>query len=45
MTNAVQQGAQAPIITLNGVVIQSGGKLSERRIREELEKIGILPTA
>lgn len=45
VTNAVQQGAQAPIITLNGQVIQSGGKLSERRIREELEKLGILPTA
>ncbi len=45
VTEAVQQGAEAPIITLNGQVIQRGGKLSERLIREELEKLGVLPTA
>ncbi|TVR87818.1 MAG: hypothetical protein EA428_12750 [Spirochaetaceae bacterium] len=45
VTEAVQQGAEAPIITLNGRVIQRGGKLSERIIREELEKLGILPNA
>ncbi len=44
VTEAVQQGAEAPIITLNGQVIQRGGKLSERVIREELEKLGIAPT-
>ena len=42
---AVQQGAEAPVITLNERVIQRGGKLSERIIREELEKLGILPNA
>lgn len=28
---------QTPFITVNGNIIQSGGKLSERNIREELE--------
>ncbi|MCA1753508.1 MAG: hypothetical protein LC641_02180 [Spirochaeta sp.] len=42
---AVQNGGTAPIIAFNGRVIQSGGKLSERVIREELEKLGIQPIA
>gem|GEM_PF-738493 len=34
----VQNGeAAAPIVTLNGELLQSGGKLSERKIREALE--------
>lgn len=30
-----------PIITVEGKVVHNGGKLSERVLREELEKIGI----
>lgn len=33
--------ALPPIITVEGKVVHSGGKLSERVLREELEKIGI----
>lgn len=29
---------QTPVVTLNGKIIQSGGKLSERVIRMEIEK-------
>ena len=29
---------QTPVITIDGKIIQSGGKLSERKIREELEQ-------
>lgn len=29
---------QTPVVTLNGKIIQTGGKLSERNIREELER-------
>lgn len=30
---------QTPVITLNGKIIQTGGKLSEKSIREEIEKM------
>ncbi|MEX1275091.1 MAG: hypothetical protein WEB62_11585 [Bacteroidota bacterium] len=30
-----------PYVTVNGALVQSGGKLSERRIREQLELMGI----
>ncbi len=30
---------QTPVVTLNGKIIQTGGKLSERGIRVEIEKI------
>lgn len=33
--------ALPPIVTVEGKVVLSGGKLSERVLREELEKIGI----
>ncbi|MHB1686420.1 MAG: hypothetical protein ACYCVH_03470 [Ignavibacteriaceae bacterium] len=29
---------QSPVVTINGNIIQSGGKLSEREIRMEIEK-------
>ena len=32
-----------PYVTVNGTLVQSGGKLSERRIREQLELLGISP--
>lgn len=34
-----QEKFQTPLITLNGKIIQTGGKLSERGIRVEIEKI------
>lgn len=30
---------QTPVITLNGNIIQSGGKLSERNLRMEIKKL------
>lgn len=30
-----------PYVTVNGTLVQSGGKISERRIREQLELLGI----
>ncbi|MFA3781579.1 hypothetical protein ABRY23_00780 [Melioribacteraceae bacterium 4301-Me] len=30
---------QTPLVTLNGKIIQSGGKLSERNLRLEIEKL------
>lgn len=30
---------KVPVVTFNGKVIQSGGKLSERNIRSEIEKL------
>lgn len=33
-----QEKLQTPVITIDGKIIQSGGKLSERKIREELEQ-------
>jgi hypothetical protein len=32
-----------PYVTVNGTLVQSGGKISERRVREQLELIGISP--
>ena len=34
-----QEKFQTPVVTLNGKIIQTGGKLSERGIRVEIEKI------
>ena len=34
-----QEKLQTPVVTLNGKIIQTGGKLSERGIRVEIEKI------
>ncbi|MEX2444233.1 MAG: hypothetical protein WD492_11535 [Alkalispirochaeta sp.] len=40
VTSLVQNGeGTPPIVTLDGRVIQSGGKLRERLIREELQKM------
>ena len=36
-----QQDSQPPLVTVNGRLIQKGGKFSERLIKEELELIGI----
>lgn len=33
-----QEKLQTPVVTLNGKIIQKGGKLSERGIRVEIEK-------
>ena len=33
-----QEKLQAPVVTMNGKIVQSGGKLSERGIRIEMEK-------
>ncbi len=33
-----QEKLQTPVVTLNDKIIQSGGKLSDRIIREEIEK-------
>ncbi len=33
-----QEKLQTPVVTIDGKIIQSGGKLSERKIREELEQ-------
>ncbi len=44
----VQDGsAQAPIITVDDEIVQSGGKISERTIRDALEARGliVIPTA
>lgn len=35
----LQKGASPPFVTINGELIQSGGKLSERRIAEEIERL------
>ncbi len=37
----LEQGSQPPFVTVNGRLIQSGGKLSERLLKEDLERIGI----
>lgn len=38
MEGIQQEKLKTPVITVNGNLIQSGGKLSERNIREELER-------
>ena len=35
----LQDGTSPPFVTINGELIQSGGKLSERRIAQELERL------
>jgi len=37
--NLLKQGKSPPFVTVNGKLIQSGGKLSERSIRQELEQL------
>ena len=37
----LKRESQPPFVIVNGRLIQSGGKLSERLIKEELERIGI----
>ena len=40
----VQEGTGKPaIVTVNGAVVQTEGKLRERVVREELERIGLSP--
>ncbi len=39
MEGIQQEKFQTPVVTLNGKIIQTGGKLSERGIRVEIEKI------
>jgi len=41
MTRLQEGSAQVPIIAVNGEIVQSGGKISERAIREGLEAHGI----
>ncbi len=38
ITKLLQEGAAPPFVTIDGRLIQSGGKLSERRIVQELER-------
>lgn len=41
----LEKGEQVPpYVTINGTLVQSGGKLSEGRIREHLEHLGISTT-
>lgn len=35
----LQDGAAPPFVTIDGELIQSGGKLSERRIAQEIERL------
>jgi hypothetical protein len=37
----LKQSSQPPFVTVNGRLIQKGGKFSERLIKEELERVGI----
>jgi hypothetical protein len=37
----LKRDSQPPFVTVNGRLIQSGGKLSERLIKEELERLGL----
>ena len=39
MESIQQEKLRTPVVMLNGNIIQSGGKLSERGIRVEIEKI------
>jgi len=38
MEGIQQEKLQTPVVTINGKIIQPGGKLSERAIRIEIEK-------
>lgn len=38
MEGIQQKNIQTPVVTINGKIIQAGEKLSERRIRMEIEK-------
>ena len=35
----LQEGQSPPFVTVGGKLIQAGGKLSERRIAQELERV------
>jgi disulfide oxidoreductase YuzD len=37
--------ATPPIVTVEGEIVQSGGKISERIIRESLDELGVDPKA
>jgi len=39
IVNLLQEGQPPPFVTVNGKLIQAGGKLSERRIAEELKRL------
>lgn len=39
MEGIQQEKLQTPVVTIDGNIVQSGGKLSERTIRMEIEKI------
>ena len=39
IVNLLQEGQSPPFVTLNGKLIQASGKLSERRIAQELEQL------
>ncbi len=44
--DAIQREAiRVPVVTLNGRVIQSGGKLSERSIKRGIEEVRLLAVA
>lgn len=39
MEGIQQEKYQTPVVTINGKIIQSGGKLSERNLKLEIEKL------
>jgi hypothetical protein len=39
IVNLLKEGKSPPFVTVNGKLIQIGGKLSERSIRQELEQV------
>lgn len=39
VVNFLKEGKSPPFVIVNGKLIQSGGKLSERSIRQELEQL------
>jgi len=39
IVNLLKEGQSPPFVTVNGTLIQKGGKLSERIIAEELQKV------
>jgi hypothetical protein len=39
--NLLKQGKSPPFVTVNGRLIQAGGKLSERVISQELERLDV----
>ena len=39
IVNLLKEGQSPPFVTVNGKLIQAGGKLSERNIAQELERL------